>query len=170
MLKVTGLKETIAWLEKQKKAIPDKRKVFFERLAEIGVETATLKFSEAIYDGTNDVKVEPYTWQGDKLIIEATGKSVLFIEFGSGVTYSSPAHPLADDYGYDRGGYGFHLGKMGSWRYKGNPGTDGHVLKRGKHKGEVVTYGNPANMAMYHAEQEIRQQIAEIARQVFKFD
>ena len=168
-LKVTGLKETIAWLNKQKESIPDKRKEFFERLAEIGIETATLKFSESIYDGDNDVVVKPYTWQGDKLIIEAEGKSVLFIEFGSGITYSSPAHPLAEDYGYDRGGYGYHLGEFGSWRYKGEPGTNGIVIGAGKHKGEVFTAGNPANMAMYQAEQDMRQRIADIAREVFRF-
>ena len=53
------------------------------RLAELGQVRAELDFSNAIYDGTNDVtvRVEPID---NGYAVHATGNAVLFIEFGSG--------------------------------------------------------------------------------------
>ena len=81
--------------------------------------------------------------------------------------YAAEGHPKAGDFGFTRGGYGYHLGKLDSWRYSGNPGTNGEVITDGKHQGEVKTYGNPANRALYDSAKEMREQITKIAEEVF---
>ena len=80
---------------------------FLEELAAIGIQDAAANFSEAEYDGTNDVKVDPEPqWVDDHTLrIRAKGESILFIEFGTGV-YNPVKHPKADELGMIRGEYG----------------------------------------------------------------
>lgn len=158
--------KAITELEWYMKDLDGKTRKLMERLAEIGVETATLGFGKAVYAGTNDVVVEPFKWVGDKLIISARGNAVAFIEFGTGVHYSTP-HPKAAELGMTRGTYGYKLGRLDSWRYKGDPGNEGQVITEGKHKGEVLTHGNPAARAMYDAGKDMRENIVEVAKEVF---
>lgn len=165
------LRRAIAEIEDYEKSLDKKVKILMEKLAEIGIDSARRGFGEAIYSGTNDVVVEPFKWVDDnKLVIVAHGKSITFIEFGAGVYYAADAHPLAGDFGFSRGGYGHGLGKLDSWRYKGDPGNAGVVISEGKHQGEVSTHGNPANRAMYEAAKEMREQIVKIAWEVFGND
>lgn len=119
------LHKAIAEIESYQKELDEKVHTLMERLAEIGIEEATVRFANAIYDGTNDVRVNntPVWIDKNKLAISATGKSITFIEFGAGVHYAAESHPKAGDFGFTRGGYGYHLGKLDSWRYSGNPGT-----------------------------------------------
>lgn len=164
------LHKAIAEIESYQKELDEKIHTLMERLAEIGIEEATVRFANAIYDGTNDVRVNntPVWIDKNKLAISATGKSITFIEFGAGVHYAAEGHPKAGDFGFTRGGYGYHhLGKLDSWRYSGNPGTNGEVITDGKHQGEVKTYGNPANRALYDSAKEMREQITKIAEEVF---
>lgn len=163
------LHKAIAEIESYQKELDEKIHTLMERLAEIGIEEATVRFTNAIYDGTNDVRVNntPVWIDKNKLAISATGKSITFIEFGAGVHYAAEGHPKAGDFGFTRGGYGYHLGKLDSWRYSGNPGTNGEVITDGKHQGEVKTYGNPANRALYDSAKEMREQITKIAEEVF---
>lgn len=96
----------------------------------------------------------------------AVGKAVLFIEFGTGVTYPDN-HPEARDRNMKRGEYGQGHGKKRSWGYYGEPGTNG-VLKEKKNGGFVViTHGNPANMPMYETVKELQDRLTEIAKEVF---
>ena len=166
-----NIDEAIKAIEQYEKNLEKKTKAFMERLAEIGADTAKTKFSTAQYDGENDVVVGDPKWIDNKrLVLSATGRSVLFIEFGTGVHYSSASHPKEAEFGFSRGTYGHGLGKLDSWRYEGNPGTNGELITEGKHKGEVKTYGNPANRCMYEAGKEMRKQIKEIAKEVFSSD
>lgn len=150
----------------------ERNKLFLERLAQIGIENASTSFANAIYDGFNDVSVDGLpTWiDSNRLAISAHGHSITFIEFGAGVHYSALAHPLSDKFGYTRGSYGHHLGKFDSWRYKGEAGTNGKVITTGKHKGEILTHGNPANLCMYNASKEIRNRILQVAKEIFRHD
>lgn len=157
-------------IEKRRRALKEQAREFLRQLAEMGIDDATVRFERAQYDGTNDVAVSPAPiWEGDnKLIIKATGRTVLFIEFGTGVTYAAQSHPMANEFGFTRGGYGYGLGKLDSWRYKGDPGTNGEVIQEGEHEGEVETHGNPANRCMYQTAADMRRAIEEIAREVFR--
>ena len=166
-----NISEAIKQIEKYEKSLQKKQKIFLEKLAEVGVDVAKAKFQTAQYDGDNDVVLSEPAWLGDnRLVISATGKSVMFIEFGTGVHYKAETHPLADDFGFVRGAYGYTLGKFDSWRYKGNPGTNGEMITEGKHKGEIETHGNPANRCMYEASKEMRKKVREIAKEVFGSD
>ena len=140
--------------------------VFADRLAQEGMEIASVKFSQAVYDGTNDVSVTVEPRGNNVRAVVATGGATLFIEFGTGVTYPDD-HPEAGELGMKRGEYGQGHGKQHSWGYYGDPGTNG-VLKEKKNGGFVViTHGNPANMPMYETVKELQDRLTEIAKEVF---
>lgn len=144
----------------------DRAIVFADRLAQEGMEIASIKFSQAVYDGTNDVSVTVEPRRNNVRAVVATGGATLFIEFGTGVTYPDD-HPEAEELGMKRGEYGQGHGKQHSWGYYGEPGTNG-VLKEKKNGGFVViTHGNPANMPMYETVKELQDRLTEIAKEVF---
>lgn len=144
----------------------DRAIVFADRLAQEGMEIASVKFSQAVYDGTNDVSVTVEPRGNNVRAVVATGGATLFIEFGTGVTYPDN-HPEAGELGMKRGEYGQGHGKQHSWGYYGDPGTNG-VLKEKKNGGFVViTHGNPANMPMYETVKELQDRLTEIAKEVF---
>lgn len=144
----------------------DRAIVFADRLAQEGMEIASIKFSQAVYDGTNDVSVTVEPRGNNVRAVVATGGATLFIEFGTGVTYPDN-HPEAEELGMKRGEYGQGHGKQHSWGYYGDPGTNG-VLKEKKNGGFVViTHGNPANMPMYETVKELQDRLTEIAKEVF---
>lgn len=153
-------------VEDWKNWLLDRTTVFLGRVAQEGMEIASVKFEQAVYDGTNDVSVtvEP---RGDNVqAVVATGRATLFIEFGAGVTYPDN-HPEAGELGMKRGEYGQGHGTQHSWGYYGDPGTNG-VLKEKKNGGFVViTHGNPANMPMYETVKELQDRLTEIAKEVF---
>ena len=144
----------------------DRAIIFADRLAQEGMEIASIKFSQAVYDGTNDVSVTVEPRGNNVRAVVATGGATLFIEFGTGVTYPDD-HPEAEELGMKRGEYGQGHGKQHSWGYYGDPGTNG-VLKEKKNGGFVViTHGNPANMPMYETVKELQDRLTEIAKEVF---
>ena len=122
------------------------------RLAEIGKVRAELDFSNAIYDGTNDVlvRVEPIT---NGYAVHATGNAVLFIEFGSGTI--GGGHPDAGSYG------------PGTW--SDGPNGKGHWQDPGGwyYRHGEKSIGNPPAAAMYHAKQDVLQEVQRIADEVF---
>lgn len=122
------------------------------RLAEIGATKASLGFSRAVYTGDNDVSISVEPIENGYSII-ASGEAVLFIEFGSGVTYGY-GHPAPMNYG--------------PGTYPGNGHWDdpkGWWLP--KDKGGLHTYGNPPSATMYQTGKELQQEILRIAREVF---
>ncbi len=165
----TNIDQVIKSIESRKSDINAKFKVFLERLAEIGIDVAQTRFYNAQYDGNNDVRVEqtPQWIDDHTLAITASGKAITFIEFGAGVHYTEQ-HPKANELGMMRGEYGHGLGKLDAWRYKGDPGTNGVVIQKGKHKGEILTHGNPPARAMYDAGKEMRENVTKIAMEVFR--
>ena len=138
-----GLKGYYDWLKIKSEELLD-------RLSDEGYKIASAGFASAAYDGTNDtfVKVEERGTHARAVI--AVGTAVLFIEFGTGVTYPD-SHPEAGAHGMVRGGYGQGKGKQKSWGYYGDPGTNGEVKFNKSGQAVVITHGNPANMPMYEA-------------------
>lgn len=127
----------------------EKANTVCERLATIGAVRASLDFSRAIYNGTNDVAVtvEPID---NGYAIHATGNAVLFIEFGSGASYGY-GHPEPEGYGP-----GTYPGK-GHW-------DDPNGWWYGNHE---HSYGNPPAQAMYNAKRDIQAEVQRIADEVF---
>lgn len=150
-----AIDETIAKLEAYEKALDTKAKLLCERLAEIGRFEAELGFATAVYDGDKDFEVTVVeTEKGYKVL--ANGETVLFLEFGAGITYGY-GHPQANEFGMGPGTYpdgkGHWDSPYGWWLPKDVGG--GH------------TWGNPPSMPMYYAAKDVRAQIEEIAREVF---
>ena len=163
-----SIDEAVKQLDDYSKSLDAKVEELRRRLASEGYLIAETQFGTAIYDGHNDVSVELLD-EGNKLVVRASGQSVLFIEFGTGVTFQT-YHPKRGELGMNEvGTYGHGLGKLnGGWRYKGEKGTNGEDDP--KHEGYVHTYGNPANMPMYNASKDMRAHVLQIAREVFSDD
>ena len=134
-----------------------KEQEFCRRLAEIGVSVASAGFSVADYDGINDVVVSMEKTASGYTVV-ASGKTVGFIEFGTGVRY-----PEWDNTGMDytpppHGSYGKGQGKNPyGWWFKG---SDGAVAQH--------TYGNQPTEAMLTARNRMIEQVTRIAWEVWR--
>lgn len=165
-LSTSGIESLERSLEEYLRWQREKAQELAERLAELGVEVAELRFSTAAYDGTKDVSVSKSA-TGNGYVVKAEGQTVLFIEFGTGVTYPDN-HPEAAQFGMRRGEYGKGRGKQSSWGYYGDdPGTNGVLKVNGRGEPVVITHGNPAAMPMYEARKTIEQELPRIVREVF---
>lgn len=135
-------------------------------LARIGMQEASVRFSTAQYDGTNDSSVTIEQTQNGYNVV-ANGKAVAFIEFGAGVHYNSGvSYPIAKPSGIvGIGEYGKKQGKKDEWRYKGEPGTNGTPSSDGR---TIKTHGNPAQMPMYHALTAMQGEVERIVREAFR--
>lgn len=122
------------------------------RLAMMGATVASIQFSRAIYNGSNDITVRVDN-TGSVAVIYAEGQSVAFIEFGAGATYGY-GHPQAGEFGV---GPGTYPDGKGHW-----DDPKGWWYGSGQH-----SYGNPPAMAMWTAVQEITENVTKIAREVF---
>ena len=147
-----SIKSGIKELQKYKRWIIDKEAELRSRLASLGATVASIEFSRAIYNGSNDVSVRVDD-TGSVAVIYAEGESVAFIEFGSGIKYGY-GHPQAGEHGM---GPGTYPGK-GHW-----DNEKGWWYGHGQH-----SYGNPPAMAMYDAVQKMTEELTRIAREVFR--
>lgn len=154
-------------IEQYQKYLQTKADRLVSELSKVGLNVARAYFASAVYDGMNDVTVSLDDSRQARAVIRATGTTVLFIEFGTGVYYSSPTHPYASQYGFTRGSYGKGNGSKNTWGYFGVGGTNGHYVASTK-KGELyTTHGNPANMSMYQTARVLESMIGAKAREVF---
>ena len=122
------------------------------RLSTMGATVASIQFSRAIYNGTNNVTVRVDN-TGSVAVIYAAGEAVAFIEFGSGAKYGY-GHPEAAKFGT---GPGTYPDSKGHWN-----DPKGWWFGHNEH-----SFGNPPAMAMYQAREQMVEQITQIARQVF---
>lgn len=156
-LSKSSIDDAIKQLEQYKDSMDKKLDELANRLALIGAKVASVRFSNAIYDGDNDVHISvEKTDFGYKIV--ASGQAVMFIEFGAGV-YHNPKEP----YPKPRpegivgiGKYGKGMGKRQAWGYYDDAGE----LR--------ITKGNPAAMPMWYASEEIRKMVEEIAKEIFE--
>ena len=160
IIKCTLSKESIDSAIKELKAYKQdflkKEKRLLEGLAEIGLREASVRFTTAMYDGTNDVSVS-LNGKKNGYVIVANGKAVAFIEFGAGVY-----HNTGEPYPNPRpegivgiGEYGKGKGKRKAWGYLD------------ENNEVVITRGNPAAMPMWYASEEIKNSILRVVREVF---
>lgn len=140
---------------------------------------AKQNFRNAEYDGFNDVivyrdyerDVEAEKRRVLHAHVVAEGKSVAFIEFGTGVTYTPRSHPWSGKVRFSivGGSYGKGYGaRPNGWYYKGYRGSHGsfkRTTRWGNKQGWIHTYGNPSNRCLYNATLETRQNVRNIVRQ-----
>lgn len=155
-LSTSSITAAIKELKAFRDSIDTKKRKLLERLGEIGVREASVRFTTAMYDGVNDSHVTLKETDNGYAII-AAGHAVAFIEFGSGVYHnSSEPYPNPRPAGIvGIGEYGDGRGKQQTWVYKDESGE------------KVFTHGNPAAMPMWYASEEMRSKIAQIAKEVF---
>ena len=103
-LSPTGVQQMIDSVREYREWIKIGCARLLERLTQEGYEVASAGFASAEYDGTNDVTVSVED-RGKIKAVVAVGGTVLFIEFGTGVTYPDN-HPEARDLGMECGEYG----------------------------------------------------------------
>ena len=168
-LDARSIGNAIKQIEAYKARLATIRQTICEELAKRGMEEAQVRFDSAQYDGVNDAEVKiEQTENGYRVV--ANGNSVAFIEFGAGVHYNPAggSYPIAKPAGISPiGGYGKKQGRKDSWRYKGDPGTNGNVIDVGGEEW-VVTQGNPAQMPMYHALTKMQSEVERIVKEAFR--
>lgn len=154
-LSTAGIEQLEKELQEYRKWQEAKAKELAERLATLGASVASIRFARATYTGIKDttITVEQIA---NGYAVKADGESVLFLEFGSGITYGG-GHPENSEFGMGPGTYpdgkGHWDDPRGWWIPKSAGG--GH------------TYGNPPAMAMYEARKTIIRELPRIVKEVF---
>lgn len=167
-LSAKSINQAIKELQNYQRELPRKVDYLMERLAVIGGHEASVRFTQAIYDGLNDSSVSVERIENGWAIV-AKGDAVCFIEFGSGV-YHNPSEPYPNprpEGVVGIGEYGQKKGQRQTWGYYGEPGTNGNVVTTNSGKEVVLTHGNPAAMPMWYASEEIRREVEAVAQEVF---
>lgn len=144
-------------LKDYRKELAKKVELFVEKLANVGIQVASLRISNTRGDSEMPVvNKEKYPYGGGtttKAVISINGKDVLFVEFGAGVIFNPVDHPLAAKLGYGPGTYPgqTHVPVPGYWYY-------GH----GK-----LSVGTEASMPIFGAAEAMREKVVEVAHEVF---
>ena len=151
-----SIDDIINGLESYKRSLKVKADALVKALAEMGATNVSLIYARTPYTGPKitDVTVEE---RGEgKYAIVASGQTVLFLEFGAGVTYGE-GHPNPMGYGP-----GTYPGK-GHW----DDPNGWYLPKSAMGRSGVHTYGNAPSAAMYYTGKGLHQMVKQAARGVF---
>ena len=127
------------------------------RLAEVGANVAGIHFAGGFIDGNDDVTIT-INPLNDGYEVVASGQSVCFLEFGTGVAAgngydTSVLEPPVD----------ISPGSWSSTQGKGHFSKHGYWFSPEGHYYKMTV----PRMGMYHAVQESKRQIEQIAKEVF---
>lgn len=157
--------KAIKELEQYKRELIRKTALLREKVADKIAGLAQSGFNGAIVDDVlkGGVKTAQVTVSlsntDDVSLVIANGEDAVWVEFGAGVYHNGSAgsspHPEGSELGFTIGGYGKGMGKKEVWGY-----YEGDELR--------LTHGTPAIMPMYNAVKTVCDEIADIAREVFK--
>lgn len=146
----------IKQVESFKKDLDRKAQELCKRLADMGAMYAEWNFSGVLYAGDIDYNITVDRLDEHTYAIKASGATVLLMEFGAGVKHGY-GHPQAAEF------------KMGSGTYPGQKHAfDPNGWWFGEKGNWTHTYGNAPGMPMYNAAQDLRREILDVAREVFK--
>ena len=161
-----GLRDAERQIQEYKTNLNKKAQKFAKALADKGLDVAKVRFANAEYAGSNDVscRVEQ---NGNTCTIVAEGKSVAFIEFGTGAHHNGYGGELPPGVGA-HGSYGKGQGANRRWYYYGESGNAGTPVKQVDGKGQLnYTSGNEPAMAMWGAVEEMASQVGATWREVW---
>ena len=161
-----GLREAERQIQEYKTTLNKKARALAFRLSWLGLEVAKIRFENAEYAGSNDVKC--HINQKDKTCtIVAEGKAVAFIEFGTGIHHNGYGGELPPGVGA-HGSYGQGKGAGRRWYYYGDTGNAGTYVDTVPGKGQLnYTDGNEPAMAMWGAVEEMASQVEATWREVW---
>lgn len=153
----SSIEAAIKQLVDYRDSLDRKAQEICKRLADMGAMYAEWNFSGVLYAGDIDYNISVDRVDANTYAIKANGETVLLMEFGAGVKHGY-GHPQAAEFGMGPGTYpngkghwddpkGWWFGEKGNWTH---------------------TYGNAPGMPMYNAAKDLRKEILDIAREVFK--
>ncbi len=169
ILDPSSIDKAIEQVRKQEEWLKEKSKELRKQLGEAGQAIAQTYYENAIYAGHNDVEVRTEEADERTTSVIASGTSLLFIEFGTGVYYPD-RHPLAGDPELgilERGEYGLGHGKQEAWGYYGDPGNNTFKQIEGPNGTVNITHGNPANQSLYLTGHDLKDIAEDTAGRVF---
>lgn len=162
LLNAKSLDAAITKIEAYKKSLEQKCELLCSRLCDIGIPVIRAKISSAMGDSSKAHSVY-YNIQSNGAVtdmyIYLTGEDILFIEFGAGIYYNNgAAHPKASELGFGVGTYPgqTHAINPGYWWYKDDTDDTLHFSR-----------GTEATMPMYSAMLTIKDNVLNIAQEVF---
>lgn len=119
----------------------------------MGATKIDVGFMAAYYDGDEDHYVNITRLGEMKYRVEVVGRTVLFVEFGSGLI--GYGHPEVHEYGpgtYPGKGY---WNRPNGWFFTGKDGETHH------------SHGNPPNAPVYNTIKELEDEMERVVREVF---
>ena len=153
---IKSINNALKQIEVYQREFELKEQEFVKRLAEIGLSVARTGYQVADYDGEKDVVVS-MNQAGTQATIVASGQTVGFVEFGTGLKYPEWSGNNVDFTPPPHGSYGKGKGKNPhGWWFTAGAGASQH------------TYGNMPAEAMLTARDRMIEQVTRIAREVFK--
>lgn len=155
-ISAAGVNKAIQELQDWKDWLLQKTEELLKALAEEGVDIASVHFASAQYDGDSDVVTYMEERDEHTVAVVGIGKTVLMLEFGSGVKYSDN-HPEEGAPNTRRGSWSEGEFGKGHWA-----DPKGWFYAHG-----MRSYGNPANKCMYRTKSDLANRFEQIARRVF---
>ena len=159
-IKVQGLGKALKVISEQGVLADERKEAFLKQLSNTFRVSLRVHFNSnwSLYiDNPSPVTIGVER-EGDGYAVYAQGDQVAFVEFGAGVFYNGGGNYLLprpkEIAGI--GEFGDHKGKQQTWGYYDDTGA------------LHLTHGNPPANAFYHASEDIRRQIAQIAKEVFE--
>lgn len=164
-LSTESIEKAIKEIREYRETLRFKNNIFVQRLAELGLKIVEAnKYTEGDSDSDGLVSERVVVEESEnrvKATLILHGKDVAFIEFGAGVHYNgavgSSPNPFGTKLGMTIGSYGKGLGKNDKWVYMDE--------ESGLY---IVTHGTKAAQPMAKADEKIRNDFINIAREVFK--
>ena len=140
-------------------------KKFCEELAKIGQDEALKSYALMDDEGEKyNFHVDKGKWDGDTLILSASGEDIIFMEFGTGIIHNNGEHPLTAKFGYEPSSW--------SKSHEQNlipPKVDNQGGRwKTSETGTKWFEGHAPAMGMWNASKEMREKIKSVAEEVFK--
>lgn len=143
-------------LEEYQRWVREKADALAIELIGRGLDYAAMSFESAFYVGPRDDVTYDAEDRGNGVYaIIVGGETAVIIEFGAGVTRGY-GHPQAEEFGFGPGTYPGQTHAMD---------PKGWYLPRSKGGGH--TDGNPPSKSMYNTAKRLREELADVAREVF---
>lgn len=153
-LSLEGADKVQALFDRAKNAIIQSVPRYMDKVVEEEAENVQMGYAEAMYDGDNDVTATSYRDAEGSWVISASGTTLLFIEFGTGIIFPHTS-PIDHPFNF-----------AGSWSIDhAQYLTDSEKLARHKgqwpYNGEWVD-GNPSANVMYYEARRVSERVPEL--------